>query len=163
MDLFRKAEPLLRQKRSRGWTATEVWNILVEHWLADAGVPVDTKVHKKQRAVSRKLQALRREEPDVVNLVHDACASEKQRIVDMLRFTESPAGRKAAFDFMNDEHSDCSHSDEAAPSAVTKMRLAAHRQVWLEQVCLMHSTMNTITYAHADALSHDVLPACTQP
>ena len=110
MDLFRKAEPLLRQKRSRGWTATEVWNMLVEHWLADAGVPVDTKVHKKQRAVSRKLQALRREEPDVVNLVHDACASEKQRIVDMLRFTESPAGRKAAFDFMNDEHSDCSLS-----------------------------------------------------
>ena len=55
-NLFRTAEPLLRQQCNDGWTREDNWQVLCERWLKDAKVEYKADVKHKRAAVRQKMK-----------------------------------------------------------------------------------------------------------
>ena len=74
LDLVRRAEPLLRQKRKGGWNRDDALQTLVEQWLGNANEVIDISVPKKRRARQRANQAMAQERArgqQVIDMIHD--------------------------------------------------------------------------------------------
>ena len=60
LDLFRRAAPLLSQKRKGGWNAEEKWSALCFSWLSDAGENASLSdgplAHKKKKTVQKQIE-----------------------------------------------------------------------------------------------------------
>ena len=63
IDLFRRAAPLLSQKRKGGWNAEEKWSAICFSWLSDAGENAsrsdDPLAHKKKKTVQKQIERAR--------------------------------------------------------------------------------------------------------
>ena len=75
LDLVRRAEPLLRQKRKGGWNRDDALQTLVEQWLGNANEVIDISVPKKRRARQRaRIRQWRKKAArgqQVIDMIHD--------------------------------------------------------------------------------------------
>ena len=87
LDLFRRAAPLLSQKRKGGWNAEEKWSALCFSWLSDAGENASLSdgplAHKKKKTVQKQIERWKADErfADTMSLMVDTPPGERPSLI----------------------------------------------------------------------------------
>ena len=133
LDLFRRAAPLLSQKRKGGWNAEEKWSAVCFSWLSDAGENASLSdgplAHKKKKTVQKQIERWKADErfADTMSLMVDTPPSERPSLIAQIRKVSTSEGRRALEQEANDEPNgagDCSVDDAV---------LLARESEWLAQ------------------------------
>ena len=133
LDLFRRAAPLLCQKRKGGWNAEEKWAALCFSWLSDAGENASLSggplAHKKKKIVHQQIRRWKEDSKfaDTMSLMVDTPPGERPSLIAQIRKVSTSEGRRALEQEANDEPNgagDCSVDDAV---------LLARESEWLAQ------------------------------
>ena len=98
LDLFRRAAPLLSQKRKGGWNAEEKWSAVCFSWLSDAGENASLSdgplAHKKKKTVQKQIERWKADErfADTMSLMVDTPPSERPSLIAQIRKVSTSEG-----------------------------------------------------------------------
>ena len=146
LQLFKIAEPLLRQKRPRGWTTDNTWEVLCERWLKDAGAPVPQlairtgPASKKDDAIRRQLSEMRKRCKPAVDMMANRPLHERRMLVPLITKLLSKHERRTLLESAGEDtpFQDVGGEDAVDDGGMSAGRMSANADAWESEVNTPH-------------------------